>query len=37
LSSTALAMAEEYIRDRFPEENGKSFCGGKQYKVSDDA
>jgi len=37
LSSTALAMAEEYIRDRFPEENGKSFWGGKQYKVSDDA
>ena len=37
LSSTALAMAEQYVRDRFPDENGKSFWGGKQYKVSDDA
>jgi DNA topoisomerase-1 len=37
LSSTALAMAEQYIRDRFPEEHGKSFWGGKQYKVSEDA
>ena len=37
LSSTALAMAEQYIRERFPDEGGKSFWGGKQYKVSEDA
>jgi len=38
LSSTALAMAEQYIRDRFPDEpDGKTYWGGKQYKVSDDA
>jgi len=37
LSSTALGMAEQYIRERFPDEDGKTFWGGKQYKVSDDA